>query len=1021
MKPNQLLRRERELRGWSQARVAQEIGTDPASISRWERGASFPYPYFREKLCALFAKDAAALGLMQESDEEFSTRQGNEGRQDVPPPIATREEQIYDPAIPLPAADAKMLIGREALLSQLKGRLCSGEPGALTVLHGLPGVGKTALAIALAHDAEVQAHFRDGILWAGVGPSPDRLGLLSRWGARLGITSPVSAKVNSFEDWVRTIHNAIGRRQMLLVIDDAWEIEDVLAFKLGGPQCAHLVTTRIPQVALHVAGEGVLEVPELSEQDSLSLLSRFVPGFVADDPEAALPLVNAVGGLPLALTLIGKYLRVQSATGQPRRLYAAMRQVYDTSHRLHLSEPLTPVDAHPSLPRGTSLSLHSIIAVSEQYIDEDARQALRMLAIFPAKPNSFSEEAALAVCQVPVEVLDTLCDAGLVESRGPRRYTLHQTIADYARVHLMQHPQTDRNTGENLVGSTTSPDSGHVPRNIPKRSNGDAPGTREEIALLRLVEYMVRFVEDHTSDYNLLEQESRNILLALEQAFERGYHEEYVQGVRDFVPFLRVRGLTALAVIHLRRAYTVACTLENYAVVTMILFHLGQIAVEQGENERAEAYLREGLALARRYADNEQVSLFLLNIGEVYEQRGEDVLANRYLREGLELARNLGHWVGGFSPVLVINQTEDEMCLYFSELPHMMGRNYLASIDALFDAWQYGAFLLPEIRQIITSPDGHIYGVPRDAYTLCLVYNRRLFAEAGLDPDQPPTTWDAFRAVASRVTNPRRGIAGFAETTISNQGGWHFTNWLYTAGVEPQQYQDGSWVATFHHPKAVQLLEMFKEMRFVDGSMSPAVLLHDRELFDLLAQGQIAMAILTPKAIYDLYESYHAHFADFGLAPMPQNGGNACLLGGHAYVYSTHQSPETLKTAFDRVTVQRFDETTYEEFLRVESAAGRAVGLPWSPYLMGPLFTGAVQEHFAQLTLKYVNVPMRNYSPYMESKLELIPEPRVEAQKYYALIDPILQAVLTDPAANPQRLLDRAVESFQKRIAYHLK
>src|SRR6266568_1670879 len=72
MKPNQRLRRERELRGWSQSKVASEVGTDPATVSRWERGLSFPYPYFREKLCLLFEKNAEELGLVQEVVDEES-------------------------------------------------------------------------------------------------------------------------------------------------------------------------------------------------------------------------------------------------------------------------------------------------------------------------------------------------------------------------------------------------------------------------------------------------------------------------------------------------------------------------------------------------------------------------------------------------------------------------------------------------------------------------------------------------------------------------------------------------------------------------------------------------------------------------------------------------------------------------------------------------------------------------------------------------------------------------------------
>src|SRR3954462_15929548 len=64
MKPNSLLRRERELRGWSQAKVWEKVGTTELIVGRWERGVSLPYPHFREKLCVLFGKDAGALGLL---------------------------------------------------------------------------------------------------------------------------------------------------------------------------------------------------------------------------------------------------------------------------------------------------------------------------------------------------------------------------------------------------------------------------------------------------------------------------------------------------------------------------------------------------------------------------------------------------------------------------------------------------------------------------------------------------------------------------------------------------------------------------------------------------------------------------------------------------------------------------------------------------------------------------------------------------------------------------------------------
>src|SRR5581483_394820 len=78
MRPNTLLKRARELRGWSQARVAEEIGTTALNVGRWERGTSMPYPHFREKLCILFGKDARELGLLEMEDGTEEAASGAE-------------------------------------------------------------------------------------------------------------------------------------------------------------------------------------------------------------------------------------------------------------------------------------------------------------------------------------------------------------------------------------------------------------------------------------------------------------------------------------------------------------------------------------------------------------------------------------------------------------------------------------------------------------------------------------------------------------------------------------------------------------------------------------------------------------------------------------------------------------------------------------------------------------------------------------------------------------------------------
>src|SRR5579864_8041175 len=60
------LRYEREIRGWSQADLAEKVGCDTKTIGRWERGDGLPRPYLRQKLSDILGKNAEELGLVKE-------------------------------------------------------------------------------------------------------------------------------------------------------------------------------------------------------------------------------------------------------------------------------------------------------------------------------------------------------------------------------------------------------------------------------------------------------------------------------------------------------------------------------------------------------------------------------------------------------------------------------------------------------------------------------------------------------------------------------------------------------------------------------------------------------------------------------------------------------------------------------------------------------------------------------------------------------------------------------------------
>jgi hypothetical protein len=340
---------------------------------------------------------------------------------------------------------------------------------------------------------------------------------------------------------------------MLIVVDNVWQLEDALPFlKVGGAYCTFLLTTRFVNIAVHLAGEHILTVPELSEDDGLHLLSRIAPAVVKAGPDIARLLVRAVGGLPLALLLMGQYLRVQSHTQQPRRLSLALERLYDTEKRLCLEQPSLSFDR--PLTNGSTLSLQAAIALSDRCLAREAQEALRALSVFPAKPNTFSEQAAIFVSGAPGEVLDCLSDAKLLESQGPERYSLHQCIADYAALH---EPQ--------------------------------------DAAERRLVEYFTDFAEAHSKDHERLQQEGTNILTALKLAYKHQMVVLQIRLVSALFDFLETHGFAYLTREHLQYLQHSIRSVEDFHALVGVLSHLGKLGWIQGTDCNHALYLKKCL------------------------------------------------------------------------------------------------------------------------------------------------------------------------------------------------------------------------------------------------------------------------------------------------------------------------------------------------------------------------------------------------------------------------------------------
>lgn len=216
------------------------------------------------------------------------------------------------------------------------------------------------------------------------------------------------------KEWQRLLKGGMENRHLLIILDDAWQADAIEALQVGGPHCRYVLTTRFAHIATHLSNCDAQRVPELADEDGMHLLTRFVPEVLQQERE----LVHAVGGLPLALSLMSKYLGSSGAMKQSRRLQTALAHLRNAERPLRLHVPQSSLENSSALPPSAKLSIESVIAVSNYHLPEAARRAPRALAVLPARPTLLTREAALAVADTTVDVLATLCDAELLEQLG---------------------------------------------------------------------------------------------------------------------------------------------------------------------------------------------------------------------------------------------------------------------------------------------------------------------------------------------------------------------------------------------------------------------------------------------------------------------------------------------------------------------------------------------------------------------------------------------------------------------------
>ncbi|MEU9791855.1 BTAD domain-containing putative transcriptional regulator [Streptomyces sparsogenes] len=309
--------------------------------------------------------------------------------------------------------------GRIAFVNELSEQLATAEGRVMAVsaVAGIGGVGKTTLAVHVAHAA--RQHFPDGQLYVdlqGAGPVPtEPQAVLGAFLRALGI--PDSAIPDSVEERAALYRSTLDGRRVLALLDNARDAAQVRPLLPGTEGCAALITSRTRMVDLESAH--LVDLDVMSPEEALVLFTRIIgEERVNSERQAAMDVVAACGFLPLAIRIAASRL----ASRRTWTVSFLARKLADGRRRL---DELRVGD----------LAVRATFELGYGQLEPQQARAFRLLGL--ADGPDISLAAAAVVLDMDTfdaeELIESLVDASLLESAAPGRYRYHDLVRLYAR------------------------------------------------------------------------------------------------------------------------------------------------------------------------------------------------------------------------------------------------------------------------------------------------------------------------------------------------------------------------------------------------------------------------------------------------------------------------------------------------------------------------------------------------------------------------------------------------------------
>ena len=604
--PNPLLRRQRELRGWSQGQVAKElqalfpgIAVTAKHVARWESGKRKPGPYYREKLCVLFQTTADKLGFIPQ-DASFE-QNGEEAE--------TAQEGEFSSLWTVPSRRNPFFTGRDQLLETIRERFVNNGPPSFAqtqALCGLGGIGKTQIALEYAY------RYRDAyqfVLWVRAARSTllaDFVALADLLNLPEKDQKDQSVLVASIKRWF------VSHDRWLLIFDNVDEIEpvyDLLPAELTGHV---LLTTRI--YALGTFAHRV-EVEKMNAEEGAFLLLRRAKmdngsSFEQMNREElanAKVLVDLLDGLPLALDQAGAYIEETACT------VTNYVKAYRSRQSFLLNRRGSPALDHPdSVGTTFSLSFEQVLQVNPPAAE--LLQAFTFLA-----PDAIPDELLLNGAKELALAQDIISDPLLFD----------EAIATLRRFSLI-------------------------------RRNRD----NHTITIHCLVQTVLKEMMSETERYQWAERITRTVDRVLQDFhhFEHVQYQRYLPHVRVCIGFIQQWNMTSIEAArvlsqtglylkdHAEYEEAESCLRNSLVIyeahlgpdhidVAINLNNLALVCNDQGKYTQSEALFKNALAIHEKSPVSTPLdtATILNNLALLYDDQGNYVQSEPICQQALDI------------------------------------------------------------------------------------------------------------------------------------------------------------------------------------------------------------------------------------------------------------------------------------------------------------------------------------------------------------------------------------------------